>query len=62
VERALLAFDRKAVSAPISEDLRSAGIKVFTAPDLLTEWLASKGVTLTVSVKDAAHADSDGRS
>jgi len=60
--RALLAFDRKAVSIPITEDLKSADIKVFGTPDQLAPWLASRGVTLALASTDAGRGDPDGRS
>jgi ABC-type transporter Mla subunit MlaD len=56
-DRALLAFDLKAISAPIREDLKGARIKVFGAPDQLAPWLASKGVTLTLPPANADRID-----
>lgn len=56
-DRALLAFDRRAISPQILEDLKSARIKVFFAPDQLAPWLASKGVTLTVPLTNADRID-----
>lgn len=60
--RALLAFDRKAISAPITEDLKTADIKVFGTPDQLAPWLASRGVTLTLAAANADRGDTDSRS
>jgi len=58
--RALLAFDRKAVSAPITEDLKSADIKVFGTPDQLAPWLASSGITLTLASGNADRGNASG--
>lgn len=56
-ERALLALDRKAVSAPVAEDLANAGVKIFGTPDKLAAWLASLGIALTLPSEDADRAD-----
>ena len=56
-DRALLAFDRRAISPQILEDLKSARIKVFGTPDQLAPWLASKGVPLTVPLTNADRTD-----
>lgn len=51
-DRALLALDRRAVearkAAGVSEDLKSADIKVFVTPRELGPWLASKGINLSL--------------
>lgn len=62
IERALLAFDRRAVSVPIMEELKSAGIKVFGTPDQLAPWLASIGVTLTLESTTRSEATPTNRS
>lgn len=56
-DRALLALDRRAILLPVLEDLKSARIKVFFAPDQLASWLASKGVTLSVPRTNADRTD-----
>jgi hypothetical protein len=61
-ERALLAFDRRAVSVPVTEELKSAGIKVFGTPDQLVPWLASRGITLTLASTNAALGGAEIRS
>ena len=56
-DRALLAFDLKAISESIREDLKGARIKVFGTPDELAPWLASRGVTLTFPPAKADRTD-----
>jgi hypothetical protein len=45
IDRAFLALDRKAITAPVADQLKKAGIKKFGEVSPLLQWMSSIGIT-----------------